>query len=189
MDPRSLVDSSSEISSFPSLSLSTSKYRFAGKSPCSENFIMSSMLTAPVLAPNSKNLENPSSLSASISSTLSSRLFQPMSANIYIGILSSSCGLSFSMSIFTSFAVLAFTSRPEIGEYVWPILANIRRRKSNISVVVATVDLGLRMLTFCSMAMAGGMPSMSSTSGLFILPRNCRAYDDRLSAKRRWPSA
>ena len=30
---------------------------------------------------------------------------------------------------------------------------------------------------------------MSSTSGLDILPRNCLAYDERLSAKRLWPSA
>ena len=44
-------------------------------------------------------------------------------------------------------------------------------------------------LTFCSMAIAGGMPSMDSTSGLLILPRNWRAYEDRLSAKRLCPSA
>ena len=42
-------------------------------------------------------------------------------------------------------------------------------------VVVATVERGFLMFTFCSMAIAGGMPSMPSTSGLFILPRNCRA--------------
>ena len=45
------------------------------------------------------------------------------------------------------------------------------------------VERGLRVLTFCSMAMAGGMPSISSTSGFDILPRNCLAYEDRLSAK------
>ena len=30
---------------------------------------------------------------------------------------------------------------------------------------------------------------MASTSGFDILPRNCLAYDERLSAKRLWPSA
>ena len=44
-------------------------------------------------------------------------------------------------------------------------------------------------MTFCSMAMAGGTPSMESTSGLLILPRNWRAYEERLSAKRLCPSA
>ena len=39
------------------------------------------------------------------------------------------------------------------------------------------------------MAMAGGMPSMMSTSGLLMRPRNCLAYELRLSAKRRCPSA
>ena len=45
------------------------------------------------------------------------------------------------------------------------------------------------MFTFCSMAIAGGMPSIASTSGFVILPRNCLAYDERLSANRRCPSA
>ena len=45
------------------------------------------------------------------------------------------------------------------------------------------------MLTFCSIAIAGGMSSIPSTSGLLIRPRNCLAYELRLSAKRRWPSA
>ena len=36
---------------------------------------------------------------------------------------------------------------------------------------------------------AGGIPSMDSTSGLLILPRNWRAYELRLSAKRLCPSA
>ena len=89
----------------------------------------------------------------------------------------------------TSLTPLHFTSLPLTGEYVRPILAKISRRKSYTSVVVATVERGLRTLTFCSMAMAGGTPSMESTSGLFILPRNWRAYDERLSANLLWPSA
>ena len=44
-------------------------------------------------------------------------------------------------------------------------------------------------MTLCSMAMAGGMPEMLSTGGLDILPRNWRAKEERLSAKRRCPSA
>ena len=51
------------------------------------------------------------------------------------------------------------------------------------------VERGFLVFTFCSIAIAGGMPSISSTSGLDILPRNCLAYDERLSAKRLWPSA
>src|SRR5213082_3782217 len=37
--------------------------------------------------------------------------------------------------------------------------------------------------------MAGERPSMKSTSGLSICPRNWRAYADRDSTYRRWPSA
>ena len=33
------------------------------------------------------------------------------------------------------------------------------------------------MLTFCSIAMAGAIPVIRSTSGLLILPRNWRAFD------------
>ena len=39
------------------------------------------------------------------------------------------------------------------------------------------------------MAIAGGMPSIRSTSGLDILPRNCLAYEERLSANLLCPSA
>src|SRR5664280_2021240 len=39
------------------------------------------------------------------------------------------------------------------------------------------------------METAGDRPSMKSTSGLSIWPRNCRAYDDSDSTYRRWPSA
>ena len=43
------------------------------------------------------------------------------------------------------------------------------------------MERGFLVVTFCSIAIAGGMPSMESTSGFVILPRNCLAYDDRLS--------
>jgi hypothetical protein len=33
----------------------------------------------------------------------------------------------------------------------------------------------LRLFTFCSMAMAGGIPLIKSHSGLLILPKNWRA--------------
>src|SRR5262249_58117608 len=39
------------------------------------------------------------------------------------------------------------------------------------------------------METAGDSPSMKSTSGLSICPRNCRAYADSDSTYRRWPSA
>ena len=48
---------------------------------------------------------------------------------------------------------------------------------------------GVRVITFCSMAMAGLNPFMVSTSGLSIRFKNCRAYELRLSAYRRCPSA
>ena len=44
-----------------------------------------------------------------------------------------------------------------------------------ISVVVATVDRGLLDADRCSIAMVGGMPSISSTSGFLSCSRNCRA--------------
>ena len=55
--------------------------------------------------------------------------------------------------------------------------------------IVPTVDRGLRDVDFWSMETAGDSPSMKSTSGLSIWPRNWRAYADRLSTYRRWPSA
>src|SRR5215472_14379054 len=55
--------------------------------------------------------------------------------------------------------------------------------------MVPTVDLGLRLAAFWSMETAGDSPSIKSTSGLSIWPRNCRAYADRLSTYLRWPSA
>src|SRR6516164_11535621 len=55
--------------------------------------------------------------------------------------------------------------------------------------MVPTVDRGLRLAAFWSMETAGDSPSMKSTSGLSICPRNCRAYADSDSTYRRWPSA
>ena len=43
------------------------------------------------------------------------------------------------------------------------------------SVIVATVERGLDPAPRCSMAMSGDSPSMASTSGFSICPRNCRA--------------
>jgi hypothetical protein len=42
--------------------------------------------------------------------------------------------------------------------------------------MVPTVDRGLRLVDFWSIDTAGDRPSMKSTSGLSIWPRNCRAY-------------
>ena len=47
-----------------------------------------------------------------------------------------------------------------------------------ISVAVATVERGLRVEFFCRMAMAGAMPSISSTAGFSMRSRNCLAYAD-----------
>src|SRR3954464_15015704 len=55
--------------------------------------------------------------------------------------------------------------------------------------MVPTVERGLREVDFWSMETAGDRPSMKSTSGLSIWPRNCRAYDDSDSTYRRCPSA
>src|SRR4051794_22541887 len=55
--------------------------------------------------------------------------------------------------------------------------------------MVPTVERGLREVDFWSIDTAGDRPSMKSTSGLSIWPRNCRAYDDSDSTYRRWPSA
>jgi hypothetical protein len=46
---------------------------------------------------------------------------------------------------------------------------------------VPTVERGLCEVDFCSIEIAGDSPSMTSTSGLSISCRNCRAYADRLS--------
>ena len=81
----------------------------------------------------------------------------------------------------TSSGVCFFTSSPLTGEKVWPMRAKSNLRYSYISVEVPTVERGLREITFCSMAMAGGSPLMKSHSGLLMRPKNWRAYDERLS--------
>src|SRR3954447_16249903 len=58
-----------------------------------------------------------------------------------------------------------------------------------ISVTVPTVDRGLRDVVFWSIEIAGDRPSIESTSGLSIWPRNWRAYALSDSTYRRWPSA
>ena len=58
----------------------------------------------------------------------------------------------------TSSTPCFFTSSPLTGLYVCPTRAKSMRKYSYISVLVPTVERGLRLLTFCSMAMAGGMP-------------------------------
>ena len=52
-----------------------------------------------------------------------------------------------------------------------------------------TVDRGLRVVVFWSIEIAGDSPSIESTSGLSICPRNWRAYADSDSTYRRCPSA
>ena len=44
--------------------------------------------------------------------------------------------------------------------------------------IVPTVERGLREVDFWSIEIAGERPSMKSTSGFSICPRNCRAYAD-----------
>jgi hypothetical protein len=46
---------------------------------------------------------------------------------------------------------------------------------------VPTVDRGFRLAPFWSIEIAGLRPSIWSTSGFSICPRNCRAYALRLS--------
>ena len=55
---------------------------------------------------------------------------------------------------------------------------------SYISELVPTVDLGLELLTLCSMAIAGDSPSIFLIFGLFNFPKNCLAYEDKLSINR-----
>src|SRR6185295_395664 len=64
-----------------------------------------------------------------------------------------------------------------------------RRMWSASSVAVATVERAFFTEFFCSMAMAGRMPSIWSTSGRSIRSRNCRTYVDIDSTNRRCPSA
>ena len=55
--------------------------------------------------------------------------------------------------------------------------------------MVPTVERGFFEVDFWSIDTAGDRPSMKSTSGLSICPRNWRAYADSDSTYRRWPSA
>src|SRR4051812_23929644 len=55
--------------------------------------------------------------------------------------------------------------------------------------MVPTVERGFLLVDFWSIDTAGDSPSMKSTSGLSICPRNWRAYADSDSTYRRWPSA
>src|SRR3954447_10629168 len=55
--------------------------------------------------------------------------------------------------------------------------------------MVPTVDRGLRLVDFWSIDTAGERPSMKSTSGLSIWPRNWRGDAESDSTYRRWPSA
>ena len=53
--------------------------------------------------------------------------------------------------------------------------AKSRRRKSEISVMVPTVERGLVPVVFCSIAMMGLSPSMLSTLGFSSIPMKCLA--------------
>src|SRR5207342_2297505 len=55
--------------------------------------------------------------------------------------------------------------------------------------MVPTVERGFLEVDFWSIDTAGESPSMKSTSGLSIWPRNWRAYAESDSTYRRWPSA
>ena len=55
--------------------------------------------------------------------------------------------------------------------------------------MVPTVLLVLEEFTFCSIAIAGEIPLISSISGFSILPKNNLAYELRLSMYLLWPSA
>src|SRR3954466_15833847 len=55
--------------------------------------------------------------------------------------------------------------------------------------MVPTVERGFFDVDFWSIETAGERPSMKSTSGLSIWPRNCRAYAESDSTERRCPSA
>src|SRR5699024_7075780 len=61
--------------------------------------------------------------------------------------------------------------------------------RSYTSVTVATVDLGFLLVVFWSIEIAGDKPSIVSTSGLSICPKNCLAYALKDSTYLRCPSA
>ena len=52
-----------------------------------------------------------------------------------------------------------------------------------------TVERGFLLVVFWSIEIAGDNPSMYSTSGLFICPKNCLAYAERDSTYLLCPSA
>ena len=60
-----------------------------------------------------------------------------------------------------------------------------KRFRGEVARTVPTVDRGLCPAVFCSIEMAGDRPSMESTSGFSIKPRNCRAYAESDSTYRR----
>jgi hypothetical protein len=74
---------------------------------------------------------------------------------------------------------------PHVMQCGVPSLAISNRRKSRTSVIVPTVERGFRDTDFWSIDTVGESPSMWSTFGFSIRPRNCRAYADRLSRNRR----
>src|SRR5699024_2448464 len=61
--------------------------------------------------------------------------------------------------------------------------------RSYTSVTVPTVERGFLLVVFWSIEIAGLNPSIESTSGLSICPKNCLAYADKLSTYRLCPSA
>src|SRR5207237_6553084 len=75
------------------------------------------------------------------------------------------------------------------GHVVSPQYVMKRRMWSASSVAVATVDRAFFTEFFCSMEIAGRMPSISSTSGRSMRSRNCRTYVDIDSTNLRCPSA
>ena len=54
------------------------------------------------------------------------------------------------------------------------LAASLRATCARLGAAAATVERVLRMLFTCSMAIAGGMPSMLSTFGLSMRSKNCR---------------
>ncbi len=64
-----------------------------------------------------------------------------------------------------------------------------RRMWSASSVAVATVERAFFTEFFCSIEIAGRIPSISSTSGRSMRSRNCRTYVDMDSTNRLCPSA
>ena len=68
------------------------------------------------------------------------------------------------------------------GQYGVPAFANKSLKWSYNSVTVPTVDLGFLFVVFWSIDIAGDSPSIESTSGFSVPPRNWRAYADRKAA-------